>query len=72
MTQRPSLYVKVTVDQNDFLPADCAGGIELFAKGGKIRVSSTLESRLDLIAAKMLPNLRNKLFGENKNRRFYD
>jgi len=62
----------VIVDQNDFLSADCAGGIELFAKGGKIRVSSTLESRLDLIAAKMLPNLRNKLFGENKNRRFYD
>lgn len=34
----------------NYLPAESAGGVELSAKGGKIRVSSTLESRLELIA----------------------
>uniref|UniRef100_A0A0M3ILC1 DHC_N2 domain-containing protein n=1 Tax=Ascaris lumbricoides TaxID=6252 RepID=A0A0M3ILC1_ASCLU len=41
---------KVTIDRMNYLPAESAGGVELSAKGGKIRVSSTLESRLELIA----------------------
>eukprot|EP00794_Sanderia_malayensis_P012753 gene12753-14060_t len=41
---------KLIVDENDFLPSDCSGGIELVAKEGKIRVVNTLESRLELLS----------------------
>lgn len=42
--------VKVTIDKEHYLPADSAGGVDIFTVGGKIRVSSTLESRLELIS----------------------
>ncbi|VDK48764.1 unnamed protein product [Anisakis simplex] len=63
---------KVVIDQANCLPSESAGGIELSAKGGKIRVSSTLESRLELIANQIIPQIRTALFGENPNRRFFD
>lgn len=44
---------QVTIDQSDFLPAECAGGVEMTAQGGRIKVSSTLESRLELIASQV-------------------
>ncbi|VDO82353.1 unnamed protein product [Heligmosomoides polygyrus] len=62
---------KCNVDKY-FLPAESAGGIELTAKGGKIRVLSTLESRLDLIASQIVPQIRTALFGPNLNRKFFD
>ncbi|VDN05902.1 unnamed protein product [Thelazia callipaeda] len=63
---------KVKIDKGNHLSEDCAGGIELSAKDGKIKVSSTLESRLDLIAAQIIPQIRTALFGENPNRKFFD
>lgn len=63
---------KVTIDRMNYLPAESAGGVELSAKGGKIRVSSTLESRLELIANQIIPQIRTALFGENPNRKFFD
>ncbi len=45
--------LKVTIDKANFLPADSAGGVELYAKDGKIRVVSTLESRLELLSQKV-------------------
>ncbi|MFH4980251.1 hypothetical protein AB6A40_006960 [Gnathostoma spinigerum] len=63
--------INVKVD-TDYLPSKSAGGVELSAKGGKIKVSSTLESRLDLIAAQIIPQIRTALFGENPNRKFFD
>ncbi|PIO58310.1 ATP synthase, subunit E, partial [Teladorsagia circumcincta] len=43
------LIMQVKIDKT-FLSPEAAGGVELSAKGGKIRVLSTLESRLELIA----------------------
>ncbi|KHJ84052.1 hypothetical protein OESDEN_16238, partial [Oesophagostomum dentatum] len=45
------LALQVKIDKANYLSPESAGGVELSAKGGKIRVSSTLESRLDLIAS---------------------
>jgi len=33
-----------------FLPLSSAGGVEIYNSDGKIKVSNTLESRLDLVA----------------------
>ncbi|EJW87471.1 ATP synthase subunit [Wuchereria bancrofti] len=63
---------KVRIDTSEYLPDESAGGVELSAKNGKIKVSSTLESRLELIAAQIIPQIRVALFGENPNRRFFD
>jgi V-type H+-transporting ATPase subunit E len=62
----------IKVDGQNFLPPDSTGGIVLLAKEGKIRVISTLESRLEAISHKMVPEIRTTLFGRNPNRRFLD
>lgn len=33
-----------------FLPLSSSGGVEIYNSDGKIKVSNTLESRLDLVA----------------------
>lgn len=67
-----SKNVVVTVDKENFLPADIAGGVELIAQEGKIKVTNTLESRLALMSYQLLPELRETLFGKNLNRKFND
>ncbi|XP_038637223.1 V-type proton ATPase subunit E 1-like [Scyliorhinus canicula] len=62
----------VHIDQENFLPEDIAGGVEMYNSTGKIKVSNTLESRLDLIAQQMMPEIRVALFGANQNRKFLD
>jgi len=62
----------VTVDEQNFLAQDCAGGVELIAKEGKIKVVNTFESRLELISTQMLPEIRTKLFGKSTSRKFFD
>uniref|UniRef100_A0A0N4Z362 V-type proton ATPase subunit E n=1 Tax=Parastrongyloides trichosuri TaxID=131310 RepID=A0A0N4Z362_PARTI len=57
---------------NDYLPENSAGGVEVIAKGGKIKVTSTLESRLSLIAKQITPQIRTALFGSNPNRSHFD
>lgn len=64
--------VKLTIDQENFLPADISGGVEALAQRGKIKISNTLESRLDLLSNQMLPELRTTLFGPNPSRKFFD
>lgn len=64
--------VDIKVDTNEFLPADCTGGIVMSAVDGKIRLTNTLESRLELLSQEMLPEIRNMLFGANHNRKFYN
>lgn len=66
------METEVTVDTEIFLPADCAGGIELLARQGKIKVDNTLEARLQMVAHNNLPQIRNSLFGSNPNRKFFD
>jgi len=64
--------VTVTIDSEHYLPSDICGGIEVSAQRGKIRVENTLESRLELVAQQMMPEIREILFGKNPNRRFTD
>ena len=49
-----------------------AGGVELLAKQGKIKVDQSLEARLNMVAQGKLPQIRNALFGVNPNRKFQD
>lgn len=49
-----------------------AGGVELYAMGGKIKVSNTVEARLAMIFNQILPEIREKLFGVNQNRKYHD
>jgi len=62
----------VTLDTETFLPADSAGGVELLAKQGKIKVDNSLEARLQMVAQAQMPQIRNALFGVNSNRKFFD
>ncbi|KFP96522.1 V-type proton ATPase subunit E 1, partial [Leptosomus discolor] len=64
--------VDVHIDPDNFLPEDIAGGVEIYNSDGKIKVSNTLESRLDLVAQQMMPEIRVALFGANANRKFLD
>jgi len=64
--------VNIKIDKETFLPANTCGGVEVIAQKGKIKVSNTLESRLDMIARQMIPEIRTSLFGKNQNRRFTD
>ncbi|XP_023694427.1 V-type proton ATPase subunit E 1-like [Paramormyrops kingsleyae] len=64
--------LEVRIDQENFLSPEITGGIEMYNADGKIKVSNTLESRLDLIAQQMMPEIRVALFGVNQNRKFMD
>lgn len=63
---------KLKVDTEGYLPPDTCGGIELVAAKGRIKICNTLESRLELIAQQLLPEIRTALFGHNPNRKFSD
>ncbi|OWK03889.1 ATP6V1E1 [Cervus elaphus hippelaphus] len=43
----------VKIDQEAYLPEEIAGGVEIYNGDRKIKVSNTLESRLDLIAQQL-------------------
>lgn len=62
----------VTIDNEHYLPSDSAGGVVMTTKNGKIKVESTLESRLELISGQIIPQIRTALFGPNPNRKFFD
>lgn len=64
--------IDLQVDPNNYLPEDCAGGLELLAKGGRIKVTNTLESRLDLMSRQMFPEIRESLFGANPVRKHFE
>ncbi|XP_041983192.1 V-type proton ATPase subunit E [Aricia agestis] len=64
--------VQLKIDTENFLSPDTCGGIELVAARGRIKINNTLESRLELIAQQLLPEIRTALFGRNPNRKFTD
>lgn len=68
----PKINLQVIVDTERFLPSDCAGGVQLLAQRGKIKVDNTLEARLAMISQHKLPETRTALFGPNANRKFRD
>jgi len=64
--------VQLNLNETDFLPDSCGGGVELRV-GGKFRMANTLENRLQLAFSKTLPAIRNFLFGiGNGSRAFFD
>jgi len=64
--------VKMVLETKEFLPDDCSGGVALSSVGGRIRCTNTLDSRLEMLAQIMLPEVRNDLFGKNENRKFFN
>jgi len=69
-TAMSGLPCAVQVDTANFLPATICGGVELIVRNSRIKISNTLEARIDMLAQQMLPEVRNSLFGKNKNRKF--
>ncbi|KAJ3612369.1 hypothetical protein NHX12_020645 [Muraenolepis orangiensis] len=69
---RVKTNLEVRIDQDNCLSQDISGGIELYNARGNIKVSNTLDSRLDLMAQQMMPEVRGALFGANPNRKFLD
>jgi len=67
---KTGLTCQITIDAENYLPAGSAGGVCLSAAKGRIRVNNTLEARLDAVSHQMMPEIREKLFGSNPNRRF--
>ncbi|CAF1321871.1 unnamed protein product [Adineta steineri] len=65
-------HLHITIDEKNFLPDDSAGSVELYAMGGKIKVSNTTEARFSMIFNQILPEIREKLFGVNQNRKYHD
>ncbi|KAL8292595.1 hypothetical protein RQP46_001207 [Phenoliferia psychrophenolica] len=61
----------VQIDINEELAAGSAGGIIISGYSNRIVVNNTLDERLRLLEEKMLPEIRESLFGKNENRRFY-
>jgi V-type H+-transporting ATPase subunit E len=59
------------VSFEDSLADDSAGGVIGSAMGDRIKVDNTLSARLRILEEKMLPELREDLFGKNPNRKFY-
>ncbi|CAH8647408.1 unnamed protein product [Dicrocoelium dendriticum] len=57
---------------NEYLSDDCAGGIEMSNKNGRIKTVNTLESRLEQVSEQLMPRLREILFGVNTSRKFRD
>ncbi|CAL8087833.1 unnamed protein product [Orchesella dallaii] len=71
-TEKTGKEINIKLDQESFLAATICGGVDLLAQRGRIKVSNTLESRLEMIAGQMVPEIRTSLFGRNVNRRFTD
>ncbi|CAF2322365.1 unnamed protein product [Rotaria sp. Silwood2] len=65
-------YIKIIIDEKNFIPDDSAGSVELYAMSGKIKVSNTIEPRLSMIFNQILPEIREKLFDVNQNRKYHD
>ncbi|KAJ1833013.1 V-ATPase V1 sector subunit E [Coemansia sp. RSA 2711] len=70
--QKTGKDVKATVVEDDVLADSVLGGVRVSALGDRISVDNTLQARLDLSSDRMLPQLRNVLFGQSSNRKFFN
>lgn len=64
--------VKVLLDEGNPLAEDSTGGVIVAGTGGRVTIDNTLDQRLKLLETESLPSIRQSLFGENKNRKFFD
>merc|ERR1719230_1323570 len=58
--------VNVVINSRDFLPEDQIGVEAVEAKGRRIRVTNTLDSRLATVRDTKMPEIRQKLFPKSK------
>ena len=70
--ERTEQSVELSVAEHKFLPEDTSGGVVLYSGQRRICATNTLDSRLEEIAAQMMPEIREQLFGANTNRKFKD
>ncbi|CAH2350647.1 V-type proton ATPase subunit E [[Candida] railenensis] len=70
--EKSKFKVEITIDEEDFLGKDIAGGAVIANGTGKIEVNNTLEERLKLLSEEALPGLRLELFGISPTRKFFD
>ncbi|KAJ2707846.1 V-ATPase V1 sector subunit E [Coemansia sp. IMI 203386] len=64
--------IEATVVESSSLPDSVLGGVRVSALNDRISVNNTLQARLDLSSDRMLPQLRDTLFGQSPNRKFYN
>jgi len=64
--------VALKLDTDNHIASDSCGGVEMITNKGKIKITNTLESRLELISQQLLPAIRVALFGRNPNRKYND
>ncbi|KAI9904104.1 hypothetical protein N3K66_000633 [Trichothecium roseum] len=64
--------VKGSLDEENPLSENSAGGVYIVGGDGKIDVNNTFEARLELLKDTAGPAVRESLFGKNPNRRFTD
>ncbi|KAJ2746549.1 V-ATPase V1 sector subunit E [Coemansia sp. BCRC 34301] len=64
--------VRATVVEASPLPDTVLGGVRVSALNDRISVDNTLQARLDLSSDRMLPQLRNILFGQSPSRKFFN
>ncbi|KAJ1671516.1 V-ATPase V1 sector subunit E [Coemansia sp. RSA 1694] len=64
--------VRATVVESSPLSDTVLGGVRVSALNDRISVDNTLQARLDLSSNYMLPQLRNILFGQSPNRKFFN
>ncbi|KAF9984919.1 V-ATPase V1 sector subunit E [Mortierella antarctica] len=57
---------------DDYLPADSSGGVIVAGNGGRTVCNNTPEARLAILEEDMLPSIRDMLFGQSPNRRFFN
>lgn len=67
-TEKSGRQTKVEVKEG--LSKDCHGGVTLSGHQDRIHINQTLDERLRILEEKMLPEIRNDLFGANENRKF--
>lgn len=70
--EKAKFPVTVTIDEENYLNEESAGGVILVNGSGKIEVNNTLEERLKLLSEESLPAIRLSVFGQSKTRKFFD
>jgi V-type H+-transporting ATPase subunit E len=67
------LDLTLTMDTKNPLSDGCGGGVEVYVGNGSIKVTNTLETRLEQACNLTLPAIRNTLIGiGNGTRAFFD
>lgn len=64
--------VELILDQKHNLGPETQGGVYLRDRKNRIKVDNTLTTRFNIIVSKIMPEIRQALFGFNKNRKHLD